>query len=186
MSSAPSSLAPAVLGSLDFESRIPITLIIDGPSGAGKTTLACDLRDAWPTARTLEVVHLDDIYPGWLGLQSASEFIARVLDEERPSRRDFEYHVWDWALEKYGTKRRVSGGADVIIEGCGALTQASAGACSLSVWVDADDALRKTRALSRSDEDFEEHWDEWDEQFREFIRRENPQAHASLTIAATR
>ena len=42
----------------------PYTLLIDGPSGAGKTTLALQIGEALG----IPVVHLDDFYPGWGGL----------------------------------------------------------------------------------------------------------------------
>ena len=42
-------------------------IAIDGPSGAGKTTLARDVAAvlAAPT------IHMDDLYPGWDGLRAA-------------------------------------------------------------------------------------------------------------------
>ena len=35
---------------------------IDGPAGAGKTTLAKDLLDEFTNA---DVIHMDDLYRGW-------------------------------------------------------------------------------------------------------------------------
>ncbi|WP_425278962.1 hypothetical protein [Corynebacterium bovis] len=42
----------------------PVTVLVDGRSGAGKTTLSGRIRGA-------VVVHLDDLYPGWAGLAAA-------------------------------------------------------------------------------------------------------------------
>ena len=43
-------------------------ILIDGPSGAGKSTLADRLIAAWPTDAAPQLVRLDDVYPGWGGL----------------------------------------------------------------------------------------------------------------------
>ena len=44
------------------------TFLIDGPSGSGKTTLAAEIEQHWNSAVKLQVVHMDDLYPGWDGL----------------------------------------------------------------------------------------------------------------------
>src|SRR6476661_4492660 len=50
---------------------------VDGPSGAGKTTLAAEVADALgaPT------IHMDDLYPGWDGLAASTERVREwVVD----------------------------------------------------------------------------------------------------------
>ncbi|MEZ5188733.1 MAG: hypothetical protein R2723_09135 [Microbacterium sp.] len=51
--------------------RARVAVLIDGQSGAGKTTLAALLRDGWRGA--VEVVALDDVYPGWDGLAAGAD-----------------------------------------------------------------------------------------------------------------
>ena len=52
-------------------------VLIDGRSGAGKTTLARMLVERWPIAGRVQLVALDSIYPGWDGLRDGVE---RALD----------------------------------------------------------------------------------------------------------
>ena len=40
-------------------------LAIDGPAGAGKTTLAAQLEKEFSATGSVRVVHLDDLYSGW-------------------------------------------------------------------------------------------------------------------------
>lgn len=66
----------------------PVTVLIDGPSGAGKTWACAALADraGW------RVVHLDEFYPGWHGLEQGSRMVAeQVLRETNPG-----YWRWDW------------------------------------------------------------------------------------------
>ena len=43
-----------------------MTLIaIDGPAGAGKTTLAAKFFDEFSTTKTVALIHMDDLYAGW-------------------------------------------------------------------------------------------------------------------------
>lgn len=172
-----------VLGT--FEARA-VTILIDGASGAGKTTLAEEVQNFWPEHRNVVVIHLDDFYPGWSGLDAASDQVANSFLPARVDGADFQYRVWDWVAGEYSEQRTVSARDDLIIEGCGALSRQAAERADLSIWIDADDSIRKQRALSRGNEDFEEHWDEWDRQFTAFVRRENPQRSASVSVGAKR
>ena len=61
--------------------RAPLVLL-DGPSGAGKSTLADALRAEWPGAAPV-LVRLDDVYPGWHGLERAGDALARTLVRRR-------------------------------------------------------------------------------------------------------
>ena len=53
----------------------PITVLIDGPSGSGKTWTAATLADR----TNWRVVHLDEFYPGWHGLEKGSEMVGEQV-----------------------------------------------------------------------------------------------------------
>ena len=77
------ALETAVAGAVDAasaEGRTPI-ILIDGPSGAGKSSLADRLLAVWPAAGRPRLVRMDDLYPGWDGLDAGSEAVGRDLLE---------------------------------------------------------------------------------------------------------
>lgn len=139
---------------------MPYTLLIDGPSGAGKTSLANQIGEALGIC----VVHLDDFYPGWAGLAAGAAMVARdVLDPVSPG-----YWAWDWERDRRGEWVPLEPRADVIVEGVGAVTWASIRKARARGSVDtlrvtADDDLRKRRALTR-DPYYAEFWDMWADQ----------------------
>jgi uridine kinase len=163
-----------------------ITLIIDGPSGAGKTTLAASIEAAWPENRSVLLLHMDDLYPGWHGLRQGSDVVANTVIPARTAGEEITVTSWDWAAAQPGPPIVIPSNVDLIIEGCGALTQASAQGATASIWLDAEDGIRKARALSRGNEDFEAHWDEWDAQFQQFVTEHDPRAIASIVVGAKR
>ena len=136
---------------------MPYTLLIDGPSGAGKTSLANQIGEALGIC----VVHLDDFYPGWAGLAEGAAMVARdVLDLVSPG-----YWAWDWERDRRGEWVPLEPRADVIVEGVGAVTWASIRKARARGRVDtlrvtADEDLRKRRALTR-DPYYAEFWDMW-------------------------
>ena len=78
---APSVLGPvpalaAVLAAT--RARTAPLVLVDGPSGAGKSTFADRLLAAWP-ARAARLVRLDEVYPGWHGLDSGAACLRRDL-----------------------------------------------------------------------------------------------------------
>lgn len=146
-------------------------LLIDGPSGAGKSTLASALGARVPDA---EIVHTDDLAPGWDGLAAASALVLAVIDG-RP------YRVWDWNADAPGSLRQRDRARSLVVEGCGAITPATVRAASWSVWVDADDAVRKQRALTREDS-YAAHWDQWAAQELQHWRRHAPWRLADVVV----
>ena len=74
-----------------------LVVLLDGGSGAGKTTLARRLhRDLEARLGTTQLVSLDDVYPGWHGLAAASELVWQsILRPASPG-----YPGWDWARDQ--------------------------------------------------------------------------------------
>jgi uridine kinase len=54
---------------IGVEASNPV-ILIDGQSGAGKTTLAQRVVQRWPVQGRVQSVALDSLYPGWDGLEA--------------------------------------------------------------------------------------------------------------------
>lgn len=146
------------------------TVLIDGRSGAGKTTLAEQLG----ACTGFRVVHLDDFYPGWGGLARAGEIVSdHVLAERRAG-----FWRWDWERDVPGQWVAVDPAEPLIVEGAGSVTRATVAAARrrglvACVFVHLDAETRRLRALAR-DPEFAEFWQMWARQEARHIRDELP------------
>ncbi|WP_204162082.1 MULTISPECIES: ATP-binding protein [unclassified Rathayibacter] len=160
------------------------TLLIDGPSGSGKSTFAVELlRAIRSTARAPEaaLVRMDDLYPGWSGLDSAVVASHRELVRPHALGLASRWRPWNWAAGTT-TGTRVVTAPLLLLEGCGAAGAANRARADLSVWIEASEQERRTRALARDGALFEPHWDDWDLQFRRYCDREAPRESADLVL----
>lgn len=160
--------------------RAPL-IVVDGPSGSGKSTLADALARSWPGG--LDLVRLDDVYPGWGGLERAAAELGRELLAPRAAGRAGGWTRWDWAAGRPAERHRVLPGRALVLEGCGAF--AAAGALpAVRVWIAAPDAARKRRALERDAGAFDAHWDDWERQWRRHVARHGGDRRATLRLGA--
>ncbi len=148
-------------------------VLIDGRSGSGKTELARALVDGWPGA---QLVRLDDLYPGWDGLDEASASVASILGTHR-------WRAWDWAADAPGTWHELEASRPLVIEGVGAISSTSVGLVDVTVWVELDGETRKLRALLRDGEAYAPFWDRWAAQELAFMAREKPRALADIEVS---
>jgi uridine kinase len=171
-------MLPALLASrLPGLAALPRPVVlIDGGAGAGKTTLAAELVASWPGERP-QLVSLDELYPGWDGLAAASAMVPQLITGTG-------FRRWDWAASAPGPWRELDGSRALVIEGCGAITPASAALADLTVWLEVPTAQRKARALARDGEAFAAHWDEWAAQEAEHWRAGHPADLADLVISS--
>lgn len=171
MSGLPAALA-AQLPDLTADAR-PVVLI-DGRAGAGKTTVATWLRDAWPGS-TPELVGMDEFYPGWDGLASAACGLPRLIREDG-------FITWDWMQHRPGAWRSLDPQRPLIVEGCGALTPASKALATFSLWLEVAADVRRERALARDGDLFAPHWERWAAQEDAHWYRHHPQQLADLVV----
>lgn len=147
------------------------TVLVDGRSGSGKSTLAERLHQLWsPTS----VVRLDDIYPGWDGLNWAIEHLRTELLEPRAAGLPGRWRGWNWATGTPDGWHTVERSQRLIVEGVGALAASHRALADLGIWVDTPDAVRKQRALHRDGDTYRPHWDRWAAQEDDFIARDAP------------
>ena len=134
---------------------VPV-VTIDGYSGSGKSTLAAALAPLLPG---WQVLHLDDWYPGWDGLEAGADIARRIAADLRAGRAS-SYEAWDWENGTTGATIRVPL-APTIIEGCGAI-EAEA---DLTIWIaDPGEDERRSRALARDGQTYAPHWRRWADQ----------------------
>ncbi len=158
----------------------PRVVAIDGPSGSGKSTLADALVRAWPGAAP-EIVRLDDVYPGWHGLESAGASLAHGLVARRARGAVGEWRRWDWAAGRVASVERIRPGRVLIIEGCGAFA-AVAHVEAVDVWVEASPHVRQRRALARDAGAFDPYWEMWERQWRRYVARFAPAVRADVRV----
>ncbi|MGT2461896.1 chorismate-binding protein [Sinomonas atrocyanea] len=166
--------------------RAPSVILLDGRSGAGKTSLAIELAAALREHRTVTLIHLEDVYPGWDGL---AEGIARCADHVLgPLRRGEEarWRPWDWERGADGPER-VSEPADVVLlEGVGAGAAPLRALADAVVWVDAPADERRRRALARDGDLYAPHWRRWSAQEEAWLAHDDVPAAAAVTVASPR
>lgn len=174
-------LSDQVLELIETGLQTPIVLI-DGRAGSGKSTLADLLqRKLFKEGESLpRVIHMDDLYLGWDGLQAGVDYLQRFILGPVSRREGASWQDFDWAsladaeagaaLERTGQWREFRGGTPLIIEGCGSLGRASAEVANIGVWLEVDEAIRHERWLAR--EGGSEHWAQWAAQELEFYARE--------------
>jgi len=157
-------------------------VIIDGRSGAGKTTLARMLVERWPIVGRVQSVALDSIYPGWDGLRPG---VQHALDGIlRPHGRGYlgGWRRWDWERNAEAESHAVDPALGVLIEGSGILTPETARIADVRVWLESAEAGRKARALNRDGDTYRPHWDRWAAQEESHIARDDPRALATRVI----
>lgn len=134
--------APATLG----RGRL---LCIDGPAGSGKTTLAAAVVDALPPEVSVQVVHLDDVYPGWSGLAEGVDRIARLLVAPLARGDAGGYRRYDWVAGQEAGWHDVCPADLLVLEGVGAGSTDFATHITFLVWMEAPRDVRLARGLER-------------------------------------
>lgn len=169
----------ALMHQLTEPVRRPHLIGIDGRSGAGKTTLAAQLSEVLSVTRDVVVFHLEDLYPGWSGLdQGIAMYDESILPPLRED-RDAYWTAWDWLADSPGGPRLTRAAEIVILEGVGACNREARAALDVSVWVELPESQRRERALAR-DSGFEPHWDMWAQQEADYLERDPVWESASI------
>lgn len=139
-------------------------ILVDGRSGSGKTTIARRIVDERPE---LQLLRLDDLYPGWDGLDAASRAVPGILVTLR-------WRAWDWPAASPGRWHELDPARPILVEGVGALSRASRPLAARAIWVETHAATRKRRALARDGDSYAPFWDRWAAQEEVFLARERP------------
>ena len=152
---------------------------VDGPGGAGKSTLAARIADALGGA---QVAHTDD-FASW---EVPLDWWPRLRDEllEPLARNEpARYRCTDWTgqgVERYETIRP----ADVVLlEGVSASRSAFRPYLAYAIWVETPRDARLARGLARDGEDARPLWERWMAEEDEYVARERPHERADAVVS---
>jgi uridine kinase len=138
-------------------------LCIDGPAGSGKTTLAAAVAEAAADADiTTSVVHMDDLYEGWSGLDKGVEprLLAQLI-EPLATGQPARWQRYNWYEARFDDWVDQPPVDLLILEGCGSGARAYAPYRSVLVWLEAEPETRIARGRARAGEQVMEHWLAW-------------------------
>ncbi|MEN9607284.1 MAG: hypothetical protein RL605_1112 [Actinomycetota bacterium] len=173
-------LVGELIGLVDEGVATPI-LLIDGRAGSGKSTLAELVKNGFfKTGESApRVVHMDDLYQGWDGLDAGADYLNRFVLAPLGRREGASWQEWSWAdNERSGQWREFRGGTPLIVEGCGSLNGVSSLTAHVRVWLEVPEGLRHERWLAREGND--EFWGRWSAQEVEFYAREKSEQLADI------
>lgn len=179
-----------VTGILDEVARRPVAGVriigVDGPAGAGKSTLAARIAEASGAPR----IEIDDFLSwddptgeGWW-----DRFEEQVLGPlSRGEDARFQQRDWanDWRGDSLGGWKTVPWQPVVVIEGVTCTRRATVGRLAYAIWVEAPDDVRLRRGLARghgTSYDVEALWRTWMVQERAFFDRDATRDRADLVV----
>jgi uridine kinase len=165
----------------------PVRLVaLDGPAGSGKTTLAAAVAEGCARqGRRAHVVHMDDLYAGWSGLEGDiwPRLAAQLLEPLRRGRPG-RYQRYDWVAGRFADWVDVPVPDVLVLEGCGSGRRAGARDVGVLVWVEADDATRLARGLERDGADARPQWERWMTDEAAHYAREGTRGRADVRVDA--
>ncbi|MDQ2748810.1 MAG: uridine kinase [Actinomycetota bacterium] len=153
---------------------------VDGPGGAGKSTLARRIADAIPRAA---VVSVDDFWGPSIAEWDWDRFLAQVA---RPlcDGHDARYQEWDWVLDAGGPWHDIAAGSVVVLEGVSATRNEVDVPWALRIWVETPPDVRLARALERDGAALMPRWfDDWIPSEQAYIADQRPRERVDLVVS---
>jgi uridine kinase len=156
-------------------------VVIEGPAGSGKTTLAKSLSGL---LENCPIIHMDEIYEGWENALTPRTFhdIANWIINPLLESKSIEYFKYDWILEKRIEKVVINLPKLIIIEGVGTSSfDISKHAC-LKLWIEVNEETGIKRVLNRDGLHIQEQMKKWQTQESKFFIENNSKENSDIWI----
>jgi len=137
-------------------------IAIDGPAGAGKTTLAQNLALACASSLSNTVIHMDDLYDGWDNAlnEDFSSVLANIVSQHKSS-KNISFSRYDWHEQKFAEPHELPHSELLILEGVGSGQSAIRSALSALIWIDISAPEGLARVISRDGDSIRNQMEKW-------------------------
>lgn len=173
-----------VLAAVHRAAVMPALICIDGPAGAGKTTLATMVASELSDAL---VIHMDDLYEGWNSPLDNDLFDRVLADIIEPLKAGLPltFRTWNWASSGWNHPTTVAVPMHLILEGVGACARSLREQATISVYVDIDDERGIERVNERDGLVSEPHMALWLKDQRAYFAADNTSSECDLKLRAS-
>lgn len=162
-------------------------IAIDGPAGAGKSTLASRIAAHYPD-KPITVIHMDDLYAGWD--DALTQTLRRTLENRiaKPSfeGKSFEFRKYDWISGRFGEFVKKDVPSLLILEGVGSGQRAVRKYLDQLIWMDIEPEIGLNRVLQRDGEYLETEMRVWQMREGEHFKADNTRDCATIRIDGKR
>ena len=151
----------AALSDLCSHNVQPI-IAIDGPAGAGKTTLAHEIFLALSPKMSVSVIHMDDLYNGWDN--ALGEDLTSVLQYLAAQHRNIsaaEIRRYNWTTSSFGESETIEPADLLILEGVGSGDKSLQDGLAALIWIDIDPEIGVMRVIARDGYQVEDEMKKW-------------------------
>jgi len=158
-----------------------IVVLIDGPAGAGKTTLATEIKKNF---ESVNVVHMDDLYDGWHSPLNPDLYsrIQKQIIEPHLNQKVSEYAVYDWVLQEFSNHQVLPVKKILVVEGVGAAGAELRNSADLIVFIEVPSEIGLNRVLSRDGDNLFTKMQAWQVMEFEYFQAEKTKKAADFVI----
>lgn len=152
----------AALSDLCNGSKFPV-IAIDGPAGAGKTTLAHELFLALSSSsRSVAVIHMDDLYAGWdNALTGDLTQILQYLVLQHRKRLSAQIKKYNWDTESFSESENIPVADLLILEGVGSGDRDLQADLAALIWIDIEPEIGLKRVIDRDGAQVQDQMQKW-------------------------
>ena len=137
-------------------------IAIDGRAGAGKTTLAAKFFEELSVDKSVQVIHMDDLYNGWNN--ALDERLTKILELIVNAHHNivaFEIEIFNWNSMSFDSKEEINPVDILILEGVGAGQKVVRDAGATLYWLDIDAEVGIQRVLNRDGNQIASQMKQW-------------------------
>ena len=157
---------------------------IDGPAGAGKTTLAEHLSAALSLKYKVHTLHMDDLYNGWENAfdHHLSDSLALAAKAHQKSEK-YSLATFNWGLNYFNSPHEIPQAELLILEGVGSSQASIRPYLVASIWIDIDPAIGRERVIARDGQAISEEMQGWLIQQEEHFRDNKTQMSVDFELS---
>ena len=158
-------------------------IAIDGPAGAGKTTLAHDIKLALAQRYSITEIHMDDLYDGWDNALTSqlTDVLTHLVSAHKHS-QPISLSTFNWLTGEFNPASEIEKSELLILEGVGSGQRAIRDSLAALIWIDIEDSQGMARVLERDGIEIESQMKKWLSTQEQHFRDEGTQNAADFVL----
>ncbi len=137
-------------------------IAIDGPAGAGKTTLAHEAFLALSPKMSVNVIHMDDLYDGWENAltDDLTQILTHLVTKHK-AQEPMQFSKYNWTTSEFETAEMLAPADLLILEGVGSGDKSLQDQFAALIWIDIDPEVGVKRVIERDGTGVEIQMQKW-------------------------